>query len=248
MTYFEAGISQSEVMLHVWKVSGEELACIPLQELGEERCVAVLRRTLRERFGFPICLQELLHDSSRLDNHAILDCSMDIQFVLLKASSSPRTEIAEEFIAHAAVTSDLRVLRFLLDAGVDMDMKDAIGRTALTAASFYGRLEVVRLLLEAAADSHLTDFQGRTALVNACDRGHLEIVRLMIAHRKAEIWDYPDALVQAFSHGFAEILSLLLLSERMENFVSCLASFVLLKATLNFLLLDGWRTEVTSRM
>ena len=56
-------------MLRVWGISGEELASLTTGEVS----VAALKLLLRELHGCPVCLQEVLHCSTRLEDGAMLN-------------------------------------------------------------------------------------------------------------------------------------------------------------------------------
>ena len=198
-------------MLRLWKVSGEELACMTLEDLGDEGTVRVLKRYLRVRHSFPVSLQQLLHNGSRLEDDEILVCPMDIQVVLSQASSIPEVTIAAEFFGYAALEGDSQVVRMLIDAGADINMRElTLRRTAITVASSRGHLEIVRLLLEARADTGRDRSQQSTPLVDACDMGHLDVVRLLLAECRETPMDYPVALVRAFERGHSEIVRFML--------------------------------------
>ena len=66
-------------MLRVWKVSGEELARVPVAELSD---ASELKRYLRVKNNLPICLQELLYNGALLQDDAKLFPAMDVQLIL----------------------------------------------------------------------------------------------------------------------------------------------------------------------
>ncbi len=67
--------------------------------------------------------------------------------------------------------------------GVDVNMTEMNGGTALIAASQQGHVEVVRLLLaHQDVEVNKTLLQnGATALIAASQQGHVEVVRLLLA-------------------------------------------------------------------
>ena len=65
-------------MLRVWRVSGQELLAINIQEQGICDVIG-LKTLLRSLHGFPLCLQQLLHSGESLEDPTGLDASLDIQ-------------------------------------------------------------------------------------------------------------------------------------------------------------------------
>ncbi len=73
-----------------------------------------------------------------------------------------------------------RIVELYLRGGMDPDVTDPMGRTALMKAAGNGHLETVQTLLTAGADPHLKDaFTNQTAISLARQHGHAEIVRLL---------------------------------------------------------------------
>ena len=73
------------------------------------------------------------------------------------------------------------MVRSLLEAGVEKDLAEKDGYTALMMAADHGHKDVVRLLLEAGADKDLADHRGHTAVMMASARQEQnpEIVALL---------------------------------------------------------------------
>lgn len=81
----------------------------------------------------------------------------------------------------AASRRRVSLMRELLTAGADPNLRDANGRTALMLASQAGLKESVHILLEVSAEVNAQDGQGEHALSIAASRGHTAIVRLLLA-------------------------------------------------------------------
>ena len=118
-------------------------------------------------------------------------------------------------IWHAAQQGHLEVVRLLIEAGADMNAKDAQYHedTALLVAARGGHLEVVRLLVEAGADMNAANARGATALLVAAQQGHLEVVRLLIeagADVNVANADGETALLDQAARGHLEEVRLLL--------------------------------------
>jgi ankyrin repeat protein len=104
-------------------------------------------------------------------------------------------------------------LSSMIEAGADVDAKNASGVTVLFLASENGHTEIVRLLLEAGADASAANPDGATPLIVASQNGHIEIVRLLL-EAKAEVNAAHETgatpLFAASQNGHTEIVRLLL--------------------------------------
>ena len=79
-----------------------------------------LKRLLRRSYHFPVCLQQLLHGVSCLDNMAQLEAPADLQLVLLRVSSAAqRRDSLCELVDYAALHGHVEVARFLVEAGTE---------------------------------------------------------------------------------------------------------------------------------
>jgi ankyrin repeat protein len=68
-----------------------------------------------------------------------------------------------------------------LRSGVDVNVKDEHGATALMYAATKGRDEILQLLLDKGADPNIPDRQADTPLIQAALAGHENAVRILIA-------------------------------------------------------------------
>ncbi len=88
---------------------------------------------------------------------------------------------------------NLKAVRDLIDAGVNVDEKDKHGRTALFHASREGHLEIVKTLIDARADVNVQDKYGQTALMQASRKSYREVIKVIeAAIRKARDSDARD--------------------------------------------------------
>ena len=76
----------------------------------------------------------------------------------------------------AAAGHSLEIVRFLLAAGADPDVRQQAGFTPLQAAALHGDLEMVEALLGAGADPALRSDDGKSAADLAGDKGHAAVV------------------------------------------------------------------------
>lgn len=93
-------------------------------------------------------------------------------------------KVSEYFTA--AQRNDLSELKRCLLAGVDVDVTDVFGWTALMCASCDGAEDSVRYLLKKGANKHLTNAQGKTAVELAARRGHVNVVELLCKPEKLD--------------------------------------------------------------
>ena len=73
-----------------------------------------------------------------------------------------------------------KVVRALLDAGADKDIRERNGATPLYIASSKGDDAIVHMLLDAGADKDLTDYAGYTPLHVAVMLGDVKVVRTLL--------------------------------------------------------------------
>ena len=221
-------------MLRIWRPSGQELTALSAEEFRDADAV---KKHLRELYGFPVYLQQLLHAGKNLADDFSLDNGMDLQVVLLTISgfshSGHSARIAAQDLADAARRNDVNMVRCLLDAGADKEFR--VGdKTALMLASELGHLEVVHLLLEARADTDSWDNFGRTALLHASESGHLAIVRLLLeAGADKDCWNTvgETALLLASEGGHLEVARLLLEAGANKDCTDLVGKTALLRAS-----------------
>jgi ankyrin repeat protein len=69
-----------------------------------------------------------------------------------------------------------------IKGGIDVNMKDKEGYSALLIATEKGDIDMVKLLLEKGADVNARDIDGYTALMYVAYNGNLEIAKLLLEH------------------------------------------------------------------
>ncbi|OLP82680.1 Ankyrin repeat domain-containing protein 17 [Symbiodinium microadriaticum] len=206
--------------LRVWSLSGEELASVSLEDFSTVRA---LKGHLRTQHGFPVCLQQILHDGQVLqDATELRESHSELQMMLRSLADVPQaqtfgpSEIARELVAHAK-EGNARVLQLLLQARVDIELMDQRGDTALAGAAGCGHVEIVHMLLAARADIEAAALRRRcdTPLIIASEKGRVEVVRLLLESKanKEAVGRCPacdSALLRAALKGHTEIVRLLL--------------------------------------
>ncbi len=97
--------------------------------------------------------------------------------VLAACSAGDTREVPPpEALVDAATAGDESQVQRLLDAGVDPDAADAVGRTAVTHAAYAGHAPVVRMLVDAGADIDLQDVTRANALLSTGETGYVEVL------------------------------------------------------------------------
>jgi ankyrin repeat protein len=105
---------------------------------------------------------------------------VSLLLLLFALSTATHAEDAKDLFA-AAMMGKVERTEALLTQGIDVNSKNAGGRTALMAASFNGNVLIVKALLAYGADVSLADNVGTTALMDALVFGNEDIVNLLIA-------------------------------------------------------------------
>ncbi|MFE7419635.1 ankyrin repeat domain-containing protein [Rhodococcus sp. NPDC057529] len=91
--------------------------------------------------------------------------------------STPELEHA---LFDAVARDDASAVRALLDAGADVNAKNAREDSAFLYAGAEGLNEILALTLDHGADVTSTNRFGGTALIPAAEHGHVETVRMLI--------------------------------------------------------------------
>ena len=177
-------------------------------------------------FGFTEAVKLLLQAGadpniiSDIDGYTAIHCDM-----ILYDPETPQPQPSEKIMS-----DKLEILQLLLVRGINVNIKDGNGMTALMTASFFGFTEAVKLLLQAGADPNIiSDIDGYTAI--HCDMilydpetpqpqpsekimsDKLEILQLLLVRGiNVNIKDGNGmtALMTASVFGFTEAVKLLL--------------------------------------
>ena len=101
-------------------------------------------------------------------------------FLFMTACSGESSRGEDSALVRAAARGDLASVRQLLARGVDVNSKDAEGRTAVTAAVYADDLELVQLLIDAGADVDIQDNMRTNAFLAIGETGSVEILRAVL--------------------------------------------------------------------
>lgn len=88
--------------------------------------------------------------------------------------------LTAESLTFFANKGDSKKIELLLDAGVNVDVKDSQGATALISASWGGKQDVVAYLLNAKADVNIASAAKLTALLAAVNQKQDQIAILLL--------------------------------------------------------------------
>jgi hypothetical protein len=83
-------------------------------------------------------------------------------------------------LVEAAKRGDVRAVRALLERGADVNERDPVGRTAVTAAVYTGSIETVRALVDARADVDLQDDMRANAFLALGETGQVEMLDVVV--------------------------------------------------------------------
>ena len=85
----------------------------------------------------------------------------------------------EENFLYASEIGDINKVKELLALGVNINIQNEEGETALMWALQYANVQLVRELIKSGANVNIKDKYGNTALDYAKDEGHNDIVELL---------------------------------------------------------------------
>ena len=121
------------------------------------------------------------------------------------------SDTPEDTLFKAVWIGDISTLR---DTNIDVNLKDAVGRTPLGIAAERGHIDVVMFLIENGADVNITDANGNTPLIFIINKtGDLKIVKRLLEKGAAvntQNHTGETALMYAAWRGHSDIVRLLL--------------------------------------
>ncbi|MGB5329755.1 MAG: ankyrin repeat domain-containing protein [Gammaproteobacteria bacterium] len=145
---------------------------------------------------------------------------------------------------NAAVENDSVTVQELLAQGVDIESRDANGRSALLLATHHNAIDVARILIDTGANVNAMDNITDSPYLYAGAEGRLEILRMALAHGAdlSSVNRYGGtALIPAAHHGHIETVQELLKTEIDIDHINYLGWTALLEA---IILGDGGPTYV----
>lgn len=125
-------------------------------------------------------------------------------------------EDLEQSLFVAVARGDLNAIRAMLNNGVDVEAKNAIGDTPLVHAAINGQAGAVRVLLARGANPNNPNVHGNTAMQVAAERGREDIIDALFEMGAKATSDYRDPLTPLQSgvgRGFASVYNAMLSGE-----------------------------------
>lgn len=156
--------------------------------------------------------------AARNGHETVVQLFMDKAAVLESKADSRSGDFSDPILLEYATrrrrTKDRGKLASLLaECGVDLDLKDHCGRTALSWAACNGHLAIISILIANGADVESEDTDGRTSLWWAAEHDQIAVVEVLLkqggADPEHEDKDRETALSRATYHGHYDVLRLL---------------------------------------
>eukprot|EP00730_Choanoeca_flexa_P011886 TRINITY_DN2882_c0_g1_i2.p1 TRINITY_DN2882_c0_g1~~TRINITY_DN2882_c0_g1_i2.p1 ORF type:complete len:218 (+),score=63.38 TRINITY_DN2882_c0_g1_i2:27-680(+) len=104
------------------------------------------------------------------------------------AKAGDQYEHATGNIWNYANRGDTNELQRILSRGIDVNLKNKVGWTALHAACYGGRLKAVHFLLKNNANLEARDKAGRTPFLEAMRCGHFKVAQALAQDYKADVY------------------------------------------------------------
>lgn len=128
----------------------------------------------------------------------------------IEVNPLPETAEHEPILFLPIIYNHKEIVEILIDAGSDVNAKNAVNRTMLMAAANSSSKEIVRMLLTAGSDVNARDCNGNTALIKASSK---EIAQMLIEYgadvnAKDERGNTP--LIKAAENNRRDVVELLL--------------------------------------
>lgn len=122
-------------------------------------------------------------------------------------------DMNEQLIQAATERMETETIKRLIEEGVDLNTKDAKGRTATMIATYNNDVETAKVLIKAGADVNIQDNMKNNPFLYAGAEGYVEILKLTIeaGADPAMINRYGGtALIPASEHGHIDAIKELL--------------------------------------
>ena len=103
------------------------------------------------------------------------------EYFAMKRPVNEKNERGDTLLVVAAYNGQLAAVnRILTQPGVEIDVRNGMGLTALTAAAYQGHVEIAKAILHAGADVNSASPSGKTSLMFASQSGKLDMVDCLL--------------------------------------------------------------------
>ena len=160
-------------------------------------------------------------------------CTKDSAIESLKKKN---IAVSADSLCFYSSKGDLKTVKLLLDAGVEVNAKNSSGSTALIEASWAGKQEVVSYLLDAKADVNSASSGQLTALSAAVNQKQETVALLLLEHGANPNLVDPGGstpLIEAAWQGSLPLVKALLAKGAAPNYKRPDSGFTVLKAAGN---------------
>ena len=155
---------------------------------------------------------------------------------LTRAGEETESFNSKEMALHEIVEiGDGEQLKELIPRGVDVNVKDCEGNTALAIAARSGHIDCVNILITAGADVNIVNDEGISALIYAVGHGHPDCAQILIdagADVNHTDYDGSTALIWAATNCCSESIEILLNAGADVNKVNKNSTTALLEAAM----------------
>lgn len=181
------------------------------------RCPLLCRCTSRAMGGRSLEreLRDAVRRGSASEVQALLAAGVDPNLLVDNSSRNGVTllHVAADLLLDGwekAAGADPAIVRALLAAGANTEVREATGRTPLCYAAYAGRVAVVRELLAAGADVNARTTSGKNSLMEVARRGHGSVLEMLLAAGADPAMGREKPLAAAAFRGQAAVVSALL--------------------------------------
>ena len=116
---------------------------------------------------------------NRALHYAIRNTNILEHLLALDAVVDTVTYEGTSALSDACLTGNLKAAKLLVQYGADINKRDTLGRTPLTACARNGHVEVAQFLVEQGSDITVTCRDGKNALEYARENGKIDMCRLL---------------------------------------------------------------------
>jgi len=137
----------------------------------------------------------------------------DVKSKIVNTESSGKA-LEPDVFWEASLNGDLEAVSSMLKLGMDVNVVDEDGRTALMFAGFNGHTEIVKILIDRGAKIDAIDNSHRTALLFAATGHFPETVKLLLDNKSdpniVDNGEHFSPLMHAAAEGNLDIVKILL--------------------------------------